>query len=84
MSNTTVEFLVDEVRSPLPIDCNTRILDLDGLDLTESRLRELLSVDNSRWAEEVSLIESHFAFIGERLPNTLVNELEELKHRLQS
>ena len=58
-------------------------LDLDGLDLTESRLRELLSVDNSRWAEEVSLIESHFAFIGERLPNTLVNELEELKHRLQ-
>ena len=59
-------------------------LDLDGLDLTESRLRELLSVDNSRWAEEVSLIESHFAFIGERLPNTLVNELEELKHRLQS
>ena len=59
-------------------------LDLDGLDLTESRLRELLSVDNSRWAEEVSLIESHFAFIGEKLPNTLVNELEELKHRLQS
>ena len=59
-------------------------LDLDGLNLTESRLRELLSVDNSRWAEEVSLIESHFAFIGERLPNTLVNELEELKHRLQS
>ncbi len=59
-------------------------LDLDGLDLTESRLRELLSVDNSRWAEEVPLIESHFAFIGERLPNTLVNELEELKHRLQS
>ena len=58
-------------------------LDLDGLNLTESRLRELLSVDNSRWAEEVSLIESHFAFIGERLPNTLVNELEELKHRLQ-
>ena len=59
-------------------------LDLDGLDLTESRLRELLSVDNSRWAEEVPLIESHFAFIGERLPNTLVNELEELKHRLHS
>ena len=59
-------------------------LDLDGLDLTESRLRELLSVDNSRWAEEVSLIESHFAFIGERLPDTLINELEDLKHRLQS
>ena len=31
MSNTIVEFLVDEVRSPRPIDCNTRILDLDGL-----------------------------------------------------
>ncbi|CAI8408959.1 MAG: Phosphoenolpyruvate carboxykinase [GTP] [Acidimicrobiales bacterium AG-410-I20] len=59
-------------------------LDLDGLDLTESRLRELLSVDNSKWAEEVSLIESHFAFIGERLPDTLINELDDLKHRLQS
>ena len=59
-------------------------LDLEGIDISESQLSELLSVDNSEWFEEIPLIEDHFSFIGERLPDSLIAELEELKTRLNS
>ena len=59
-------------------------LDLEGIDISESQLSELLSVDNSEWFEEIPLIEDHFSFIGERLPDSLTAELEELKTRLNS
>ena len=59
-------------------------LDLEGIDISESQLNELLSVDNSEWFEEIPLIEDHFSFIGERLPDSLTAELEELKTRLNS
>jgi len=42
----------------------------------------LLSVDPEDWAREVSLIEDHFAFIGERLPQAMLAELEDLRTRL--
>ena len=59
-------------------------LDLEGIDISEDQLNELLSVDNSEWFEEIPLIEDHFSFIGERLPDSLTAELEELKTRLNS
>ena len=59
-------------------------LDLEGIDISEDQLNELLSVDNSEWFEEIPLIEDHFSFIGERLPDSLIAELEELKTRLNS
>ena len=59
-------------------------LDLEGIDISEGQLNELLSVDNSEWFEEIPLIEDHFSFIGERLPDSLIAELEELKTRLNS
>jgi len=59
-------------------------LDLKGIDISEDQLNELLSVDNSEWFEEIPLIEDHFSFIGERLPDSLTAELEELKTRLNN
>ena len=59
-------------------------LDLEGIEISEDQLNELLSVDNSEWFEEIPLIEDHFSFIGERLPDSLTAELEELKTRLKS
>ena len=59
-------------------------LDLKGIDISEDQLNELLSVDNSEWFEEIPLIENHFSFIGERLPDSLTAELEELKTRLNN
>jgi phosphoenolpyruvate carboxykinase (GTP) len=39
-------------------------------------------VDNEAWRGEIPLIEEHFAFIGERLPDELADELRELEKRL--
>ncbi|HYI63119.1 MAG TPA: phosphoenolpyruvate carboxykinase (GTP) [Acidimicrobiales bacterium] len=57
-------------------------LDTDGLDVDEATVTELLKVDNEAWRGEIPLIEEHFAFIGERLPEDLSDELRELEKRL--
>ncbi|MGB3412164.1 MAG: phosphoenolpyruvate carboxykinase (GTP) [Microthrixaceae bacterium] len=57
-------------------------LDTSGLDLNESALEELLSVDNDAWKTELDLITKHFEFIGERLPEAMTEELEGLAKRL--
>ncbi len=58
-------------------------LDLEGIDISQNQLSELLSVDNSEWTQEISLIEDHFSFIGERLPRSLTLELDKLKNQLK-
>jgi phosphoenolpyruvate carboxykinase (GTP) len=57
-------------------------LDLDGLDIAEDDLGTLLSVDNSAWKDELELIADHFEFIGERLPEAMRDQLEDLRTRL--
>ena len=43
-------------------------LDVSGLDLDGATIENLVAVDNAAWAAELGLIEEHFGFIGERLP----------------
>ncbi|MEO6627279.1 MAG: phosphoenolpyruvate carboxykinase (GTP) [Aquihabitans sp.] len=57
-------------------------IDIDGLAVTPDTLAELLKVDNEAWRGEIPLIEKHFAFLGERLPGELADELRELEKRL--
>ncbi len=57
-------------------------IDLDGLDVSEETMTELLRVDSEAWRGEIPLIEAHFSSIGERLPDELTNELRELEKRL--
>jgi phosphoenolpyruvate carboxykinase (GTP) len=57
-------------------------LDTDGLGIPEETVAELLAVDNDAWRGEIPLIEEHFAFIGERLPQEMSDELRELEKRL--
>ena len=57
-------------------------LNVDGLDLSADTLAQLLAVDNESWRQEIPLITEHFAFIGERLPSELADELAELEKRL--
>ena len=57
-------------------------IDISGLDISPELLAELLNVDNEAWRGEIPLIEEHFAFIGERLPSELADELRELEKRL--
>ena len=65
-------------RLPLPGD-----LDTTGLNIPETNLTELLSVDIEGWLEEIPLIREHFEKFGNRLPKGLARELEDLDERLR-
>jgi phosphoenolpyruvate carboxykinase (GTP) len=64
-------------RLPSPDD-----LDLEGLDLAEEDLAELLTVDPAVWQTEADSIETHLASFGDRLPTALSDELAALRARL--
>ena len=57
-------------------------LDTDGLDVAKEDLEELLRVDRDEWRAEVDLIAEHFNRFGDRLPATLVDQLDALRRRL--
>jgi phosphoenolpyruvate carboxykinase (GTP) len=57
-------------------------LDLQGLDVTPEQIAQALSVDAHEWRAELSLIEEWFAGIGDKLPGSLLTELDGLKQRL--
>ena len=57
-------------------------LDTSGLDISDETLELLLSVDNDAWRGEIDLINRHFEFIGERLPQAMRDELANLEKRL--
>ncbi|GAA3609949.1 phosphoenolpyruvate carboxykinase (GTP) [Kineosporia mesophila] len=57
-------------------------LDISGLDLDEGRLEQAVRVDPDEWKAEIPLIEEWFDKIGEKMPTTLITELNDLKARL--
>ncbi|MBV8161573.1 MAG: phosphoenolpyruvate carboxykinase (GTP) [Acidimicrobiia bacterium] len=57
-------------------------LDLEDLELAPEAIAELLKVDPDEWRAEVPSIEEHFAFLGDRLPHELRDQLEGLEKRL--
>ena len=42
-------------------------------------MKELMRVDHGAWSAEVPDIERHFAEFGDRLPERLIRQLQELK-----
>jgi phosphoenolpyruvate carboxykinase (GTP) len=59
-------------------------IDRAGLDVDDETMAKLLAVDHAAWRHEVTLIEAHFAGIGERLPAEMSVQLDELQRRLGS
>jgi phosphoenolpyruvate carboxykinase (GTP) len=59
-------------------------LDVRGLNLPSADLSKLLSVDVDGWLAEIPLIRDHFAKFGNRLPNGLNREVDELEQRLNA
>ncbi|OLE23091.1 MAG: hypothetical protein AUI36_33610 [Cyanobacteria bacterium 13_1_40CM_2_61_4] len=59
-------------------------LDLNGLDLPEGAIEELLHVDREGWLKEVRSSEEFFKKFGDRFPKTLWREYRNLIARLQS
>jgi phosphoenolpyruvate carboxykinase (GTP) len=57
-------------------------IDRTGLPIDDATMEQLLAVDAEAWRGEVGLVEEHFEFIGERLPQEMRDELTELEKRL--
>ncbi len=61
---------------------NAGDLDTKGLDIDNSDLEKLLSVDAAGWKEAIPQIRDHFAQFGPKLPSALVDKLNELDKSL--
>ena len=57
-------------------------INIDGLDIDESVVEDLLTVDKATWLEEVKGIKEFYAQFGDRLPKELADELAKLEERL--
>ncbi|MBI3855824.1 MAG: phosphoenolpyruvate carboxykinase (GTP) [Planctomycetes bacterium] len=72
----------DAVRTPIGHLPTRRSLDLSGLDLSESALNRLLSVDVEAWSRELAEMKTFFEKFGQRLPEELWQEHDRLSYRL--
>ena len=57
-------------------------INIEGLDITEDTVNELLSVDNEAWLADVENIKEFYNMIGGTVPCELREELSALKARL--
>jgi phosphoenolpyruvate carboxykinase (GTP) len=57
-------------------------LDMNGLNVSSEDMAALLKVDVSQWHQEADSIEEYFLSIGKRLPKKLMDELNQLRVRL--
>jgi len=57
-------------------------LDTDGLQIDQSALDVLLTVDTAGWKAELPMIKEHLAKFGDKLPKQLSEELNALEQRL--
>jgi phosphoenolpyruvate carboxykinase (GTP) len=73
---------VDADETPIGRVPRTEDLDLSGLDLDPTTVDRLVHVDVDAWRREVELIEEHYAFVGERLPSELRDQLRDLEKQL--
>jgi len=70
------------VETPIGLMPKEGDLDLSGLAIPAADLRELLRVDANAWKAEISDIEKHFGQFGDRLPERLRKQLNDLGTRL--
>ena len=70
------------VETPIGLVPATDALDLDGLDIADEDLSDLLRVDSAEWREELPSMHEHFAKFGDQLPAQLREQLRTLEDRL--
>jgi phosphoenolpyruvate carboxykinase (GTP) len=57
-------------------------LNVEGLDISEEAMAELVAVDPSAWKVELPAMQEHFARFGKHLPEDLHEQLGDLERRL--
>ena len=59
-------------------------LELGDLDLTAAHLEQLLKIDVDGWLQELPMIANYYDEFGDRVPQELREELDNLKQRLEA
>ncbi len=60
-------------------------INIEGLeDVTLDTIKELLTVDNASWLEDIDNIKAFYAQVGDRVPQALYDELAALEARLKA
>ena len=57
-------------------------IDISGLDISENDIDMLFSIQKDKWKAEVEEIEKYFKIFGDKLPQGLRKELNDLEERL--
>ena len=63
---------------------NAKDIHLEGINLTEEDVEELLHIDKEAWTEEVQKQEEFFRKFGNKLPEEIIKEHKKLKARIAS
>ncbi|WP_425584957.1 phosphoenolpyruvate carboxykinase (GTP) [Yinghuangia aomiensis] len=79
-----LEGIADGVQTPIGVLPTKDALDLKGLDLSESELELLLSVDREVWKQEAALVPEHLEKFGAHTPQALWDEYNALVARLDA
>jgi len=73
---------VDAVETEIGFVPKKEDLNLEGLDIDDAALTELLSIDKEVWKEEVKNQREFFAQFGDRLPEEIKKSMDELESKL--
>ncbi len=73
---------VDAVETEIGYVPNKEDLQLDGLDISDETLTELLSIDKEAWKEDVANQREFFAQFGDKLPKEIVESMDALEKKL--
>jgi phosphoenolpyruvate carboxykinase (GTP) len=57
-------------------------IELTGLELSDDAMAQLLEVDPEAWTQQLPQMREHYARFGDRLPDELRSQLEQLEQRL--
>ena len=75
---------VHAVETPIGRLPEANDLDIQGLDLSGPKIKQLLGVDVDGWLEEVPRIREYFQMFGDHLPAGLSHEVNALEARLKA
>jgi len=79
-----LEGQAEAVETPIGLVPAENDLDIEGLDISEETMRELLTVDAEAVKGELSQVEEHLAKFGDKLPAPVREQFDTLKSRLGS
>ncbi len=90
-NSRVLEWIVDRLEgtaegidTPIGIVPPKDALNLEGIDVPDAAMDELLAVDVDIWKQEAALIPEHFETFGDKLPAILWSQYESLVARLEA